>query len=198
MQILFDPAQRSFQSSVRCCASGRRRTRIRPLWVRGVRAALIGLILLQGSAALLHAQSRTASSAVVLQVRPEERLEEQLGRVILRIRIARGTTARIWAANSCAASSFESQVITQSGNYSFPLSALTGESSHPGADALQVCLTSSDGALSDSLPVEPWGSEEYPGVQGTASLAAPGGMAVDAPDGRAVITPSGIKTWANP
>ena len=87
-------------------------------------------------------------------MRPEVLLQNQNGAVLVKIRLARGTTARLWAANTCTSPSPESHFIAQSGIYTIPHSALTPVSSNPISGATQVCLASSDGVLNDSLPVE--------------------------------------------
>jgi len=156
------------------------------------------VILLLAGAPQLDAQSRTATTSLVLQVRPEELLRAQNGSVELKIRLARGATARLWVASSCTSPSSQSQVIAISGVYRIPLSALTLVSNYPSLSTMRVCLASSDGTLHDSLPVEILGTKDGAAVQGTTSLMAPNGVQVDAPAGWVVTTRAGTTTWSNP
>jgi hypothetical protein len=146
----------------------------------------------------LYAQGRTATASLVLRVRPEELLQEQNGSVLLKIRLARGTTARLWAANSCTSPSPESQVIIFSGNYTIPLNTLTPVSSDLAPGATHVCLMSSDGVLNDSVPVVILGTGNGATVQGATPQLAPSGLSIDVPDGWAVTTRAGTTTWSNP
>jgi hypothetical protein len=161
-------------------------------------AALIGVIVLLTGVIQLYAQSRTATASLVLQVRPEELLQDQNGSVVLKIRLARGTTARLWAANSCTSPSPESQVITMSGIYSIPLNALRPVISDPNSSASHVCLLSSDGVLNDSLPVVMMAPGNSTRGQGPPHLTAPSGVSVDMLAGWAVATQAGTTTWSNP
>ena len=104
--------------------------RLSPARARGRMAALIVLIVLLTGVPELYAEGRTATTSLALQVRPEELLQDQNGSVVLKIRLARGTTAGLWAANSCTSPSPQSHVITMSGIYSIPYSALTPVSSN--------------------------------------------------------------------
>ena len=161
-------------------------------------AALISVILLLTGVTQLYAQGRTAGTSLVLQVRAEDLLQEQNGSVGLKIRLARGTTARLWAANSCTSPSPESQVIAVSGIYSIPFNVLRPMISGSNRSVNQVCLLSSDGMLSDSLPVVMIAPGDSTGGQGPPHLAAPGGVPVDVPAGWAVTTRVGARTWSNP
>jgi hypothetical protein len=129
-----------------------------PAHARGRTAALVVVIVFLAGTSPLYAQGRTATASLELQVRPEELLQDQDGSVVLKIRLARGTTARLWAANSCTSPSPQSHVITMSGTYSIPYSALAPVSSNLSPGTMQVCLVSSDGMLNDSLPVKIMGT----------------------------------------
>jgi len=146
----------------------------------------------------LYAQSRTATVSLVLQVHAEELLQNQNGSVLLKIRLARGTSARLWAADSCASPSPESQIVTQSGIYSIPLNILRPTISDPNNSASHVCLLSSDGLLRDSLPVAMMAPGSSRAEQASPHLATPGGSSVVAPVGWTVTTQAGTTTWANP
>lgn len=162
-------------------------------------AALVSLILWLTSAPQLYAQRRMATASLVVQVRPEEQLQSQNGSVVLKIRLARGTTARLWAADTCASSSQATHVITLSGTYSIPWSGFTPVSNNPSSSAMRVCLASSDGALNDSLPVEflgPRYGATAPGA--TPQITTPSSDSFDLPDGWVETTQAGTTTWSNP
>jgi len=169
-----------------------------PPRARGRMAALIVAVVLLTAAPQLYAQGRTATSSLALQVRPEELLQEQNGSVALKIRLARGTTAGLWAGNSCASPSPQSHVITMSGIYSIPYSALTPVSSNPSPSTMQVCLESSDGVLNDSLSVEILGTGNGAAMQGSTPVIAPSGVLVEVPAGWMVTAGSGTTTQSNP
>jgi hypothetical protein len=169
-----------------------------PARARGRMAALIVVIVLLTGVPRLYAQGRTATTSLALQVRPEELLQDQNRSVVLKIRLARGTTARFWAANSCASPSPQWHVIAMSGTYSIPYSALTPVSSSPSPSTMQVCLVSSDGMLNDSLPVGILGTGNGAAMQGSTPLIAPSGISVEVPAGWMVTARSGITTWSNP
>jgi len=168
--------------------------RLRPARARGRMAALMGVVVLLTGINQLGAQIRTGTSSLVLQVRPEEQLQVQNGSVVLKIRLARGTMAHLWLAESCTPTSPESQVIIASGNYTIPLNLLIPASGNPTPNAMQVCLVSSDGVLNDSRPVETLGTA----VQGGTSQLAPKGVSVAVPDGWSVTTQGRTTTWSNP
>jgi hypothetical protein len=180
----------SIRSSARHLAARLMATRLAP--------ALIGVMVLLTGITQLYAQNRTATASLVLQVRSEEVLQEQNGVVALKIRLARGTTARLWATNFCTSPPPESQVITQSGYYSIPLSGLRPMISEPNSGASLVCLQSSDGMLSDSLPVVIIAPGDNTGGQGPPRLMAAGVVSVNVPAGWAVTARPGTKTWSNP
>lgn len=189
---------RSLQSTSRPLAARAMTIRLSPARARGRMATLIGVIVLLTGVPQLYAQSRTAAASLVVQVRPEELLQVQDGSVVLKVRLARGTTARLWAAKSCTSPPLESQVIIASGNYTIPLNTLIPVSSDHSPNARQVCLTSSDGVLNDSRPVEILGTGTGAAVQGSTPLIAPSGAWFDVPDGWAVTTRAGTTTWSNP
>jgi len=171
--------------------------RLSPTRARGMMVALIGVFALLSSLPQLYAQGRMATASLVLRVRPEELLQDQSGSVVVKIRLARGTTARLWAANSCISPSPESHVITLSGTYTIPHDAFTPVSS-PSFGPVQVCLASSDGVLHDSLPVEGSGAANGTAVQGATPLIDSSGVSVDAPAVWTVTTVAGSATWSKP
>src|SRR5208282_5200084 len=73
--------------------------RLTPPLARGRMAALISVIVLLTGEIPLCAQTRTATASLTVQVRPEELLQVQNGSVALKVRLASGATARLWAAN---------------------------------------------------------------------------------------------------
>jgi hypothetical protein len=168
---------------------------------RGMTAALIGIIifltLLTGEIQF-YAQGRTATASLVLHVQPEELLQARNGSVVLKIRLARGTTARLWAASSCASPSAESQVIMASGTYTIPNNTLTPVRSSSAPGTMQVCLLSSDGVLHDSIAVEILGAGNAAAAEGATQAIAPNGVSVAVPDGWVVTTQAGTTTWSNP
>ncbi len=163
---------------------------------RNAELALVAALL--ACAAQLYGQSRTTTSSLTLQVHPEELLQAQSGSVLLKIRLARGTTARLWAANTCTSPSPQSHVITMSGVYSIPFSSLAAVSGESGRPMMLACLVSSDGALSDSVPIEVLGAGNSSGIQGATVLRGPGGILSDVPVGWAARTQAGTTTWSNP
>jgi hypothetical protein len=169
-----------------------------PARARGRTAALIVVIVFLTGVPPLYAQGRTATTSLALQVRPEELLQDQDGSVVLKIRLARGATARLWAANSCASPSPQSDVITMSGIYSIPYSVLAPVSSNLSPTTGQVCLVSSDGMLNDSLPVKILGTGNGAAMQWSTASIAPRGLSFEVPAGWRVPARSGTTTRSNP
>ncbi len=90
------------------------------------------------------AQSAPVSGTrLVVEVRPEAALAWQGdSAVVVKVRLALGTQARVWAGESCGATPADAvQTITASGIYTIPLTTIDG----PGKPA--VCLSSSDARL---------------------------------------------------
>jgi hypothetical protein len=193
-----EPKMEMQSSSARLRASRRTAIQLAPARTRGRAPALIGVMVLLTGITQLYAQNRTATGSLVLQVRPEERLEDQNGIVALKIRLAGGTTARLWAADSCTSPSPQSQVITMSGIYSIPHSALTPVINNPGSGTMRVCLASSDGLLNDSLPVDILGMGTGTAAQGATPQISPSGLSVDVPAGWVLTTQAGQATWSSP
>ena len=186
----------SLRSSGRHWAAKAMPPRLPP--ARGRMAALICVLVLLTGVPQLCAQSRTATASLIVQVRPEELLQAQNGSVALKLRLASGATARLWAAISCTSPPLDSQIIIASGDYTIPLNTLIPVSSAPGPSAGQVCLISSDGVLNDSRPVEILGTGTGAAVRGSTPQIAPSGAWVDVPEGWAVTTQAGTTTWSNP
>jgi hypothetical protein len=164
----------------------------------GAVAALIGAVAFLSGTIQLDGQSRTATASLILQVRPEESLQAQYGGVLLKIRLARGTTAQLWAADACTAPPAQPYVIATSGVYSIPFSALIPVSNEGSQTTTQVCLVSSDGLLHDSLSVEIFGRGDSLAVQELTPPTAPGGVSAAVPLGIVVTAQAGTTTWSNP
>lgn len=128
--------------------------RIPAPWHAGGRALLLVFASLLGNAPTLQAQgSRTESAALVLHVVPEDHMEVQSDAIVLKIRLARGASARLWAADSCSSPSAESHVVSKSGTYNIPYAVLRMVATIPTDGSDRVCLESSDGTLRDSVPI---------------------------------------------
>lgn len=121
--------------------------------MRLIFSTLLALQFLLVCGSRLHAQGHMVNTALVLQVRPEELLKDNNGSVLLKIRLARGSSAQLWAADSCGSPTAYGTVINASGTYTIPYDSLRLESTDP-AGRSQVCLASSDGILHDSLPLQ--------------------------------------------
>ena len=107
------------------------------------RAVVIGLLFVVAA----WAQSFSANSAqIVVDVRPEAALGWQRNSTVLvKVRLAPGAQARVWAGESCGAVGDDAQVISASGTIPIELGSINGEGK------LLVCLTSTDGRLNVSL-----------------------------------------------
>ena len=161
-------------------------------------AALATALVLLTSAIKLYAPDRVANSSLVLRVSPEELLQVKDGSVVLKIRLGPGTIANVWAANSCTSPAPQSQVVTASGTYTFPLPTLMSGISDPNPSTTQVCLVSSDGTLNDSVPVGISAIGNGAAAEGRTPLLARNGVSVVVQDGWAVTTRAGTTTWSNP
>jgi hypothetical protein len=107
------------------------------------RAIITGLLVVVAGWAQ-HSPMTTAQLAV--NVSAEATLAWQGTNVVLvKARLAPGTQARVWAADSCGAPAAGSQMITTSGTVAIDLANING------ADQPLVCLASSDGRISISL-----------------------------------------------
>jgi hypothetical protein len=156
---------------------------------------LIALVL--GSPLLwLRAQkSKVATTTLVLTVVPEERMALQGNAVSLKIRLASGTTARLWAGTSCGTALPASLVITRSGAYSIQPTALGVTYTPAASEVVSVCLLSSDGLLHDSVAIR------------GAVLTAPASVGTEAStltvqplqaNGSVTTTSAGVTTASSP
>ena len=96
-------------------------------------------------APLLHAQSKTGTTSLLLTVGQQEQLQFQGENVILKIRLASGVTARLWGDAACATPIRKAIVLTKSGTYTISLDDV------PQNNKGYVCLLTSDGILRDSV-----------------------------------------------
>ena len=94
------------------------------------------------------AQSLTTSSAqLFVDIRPEVVLAWQGDdAVLVKARLAPGSQARVWADEVCGAPTATAQVVSASGTVTIQLAAIEG------LGKSLVCLSTSDGRLSASLP----------------------------------------------
>jgi hypothetical protein len=114
--------------------------------------ALLSVGLLR-VASPLHAQGRTVTTTLILQVAEAGLLEQQNDNVIVKLRLTPGVAVSLWGDRSCTAPSFESYIITASGTYTIPLNQIKQGQKTEGDDEGSICLQSSDGVLHRSLPV---------------------------------------------
>ena len=102
---------------------------------------------------LLHAQSRSVSATLVVQVSEASLVEQQNDNVVIKLRLAPGVAANFWGGESCTTAGEEPQIITASGTYTIPLNQIDPRLRAEGGAAAFICLRSSDGALRRSLPI---------------------------------------------
>ena len=124
-----------------------------PRYARGRALILLLALGLTNAPALRAQKSRVATTALVLHVVPEEQMEVQSDATALKIRLASGSTAQIWAGSSCGAPAPQARIITKSGTYSIPLNTIGVTHSHTASDGVSICLLSSDGLLRDYVTV---------------------------------------------
>ncbi len=86
-------------------------------------------------------------STLVLVVRPEANMMWMgTDALRLKIRLAPGAHARLWGDQSCGAPAAGAYAVLRSGNYVIPVSSI------PNSGSGNICLASSDGALSRVFP----------------------------------------------
>jgi hypothetical protein len=158
---------------------------------------VMSVALLTGTLGL-HAQSRTATTALVLQVRQEELLQVQTDQVALKIRLARGRTAQVWVANSCTSPMLESLTITQSGTYTVPLATIGATTSDSPGGIAYVCLLSSDGVLQDSVSIRAVAPEDSVGRKEVRQLTGVDGASAPTVAAPVLTTQAGTTTESNP
>ena len=108
------------------------------------RSIVAGLLFVAGGWAQ---HSPLMTTQVAVNVGPEGTLTWQgNSAVLVKARLASGTQARVWADDTCGAPTADSQMISASGVVAIELANING-SGKP-----LVCLASSDGRISVSLP----------------------------------------------
>jgi len=102
---------------------------------------------------LLHAQGRTVTTTLIVQVAEAGLFEQQNDNLIVKLRLTPGVAVTLWGDKSCTVPAFESYIITASGTYTIPLNQIRQGQKAAGDDEGSICLQSSDGVLRRSLPV---------------------------------------------
>ena len=85
---------------------------------------------------------------LTLIVHPEVQLQEQGTDVILKIRLAQGTNAKLWGDNSCGFPKDNGRTFTASGTYTISVQNLSARGQ------TYACAVSSDGLLKASIPLQ--------------------------------------------
>jgi hypothetical protein len=111
------------------------------------------LVCLLRVAPLLHAEGRTVTTTLILQVAEAGQFELQNDNVIVKLRLAPGVAVSLWGDKDCATPADESYIITASGTFTIPLNQIKQGQKAAGDDEASLCLQSSDGVLRRSLPV---------------------------------------------
>ena len=122
------------------------------------------------AAPLLHAESRTVTSTLILQVTEAALVEQQNDNVIVKVRLSPGVAASLWGDKSCTTPTLESLIITASGTYTLPLNQIKQAQPAIGDGEASICMQSSDGLLRRSLPV--MGGASLTGAKTSASKSA--------------------------
>jgi hypothetical protein len=91
-------------------------------------------------------QSRQSGS-LTLTIQPQIQLEEQGEDVVLKIRLAPGSNAKLWADASCGLPTESAATYSASGTYSVPVQNLAPQ------NQAYACSLSSDGVLKASIPL---------------------------------------------
>jgi hypothetical protein len=120
---------------------------------------------------LLHAQGRTVTTTLILQVAEAGVLEQQNANVIVKLRLTRAVAASLWSDKSCTTPAVEPYIITASGTYTIPLNQIRQAQKAAGEEEAFICLQSSDGVLRRSLPVS--GGALATGAMTSAAKSAP-------------------------
>jgi hypothetical protein len=92
------------------------------------------------------AQRQMGQSAnLTLIVRPQIQLQEQGTDLVLKIRLAEGTSVKLWGSNSCGSPTDDSKTFIASGTYTIAVQNLSLQG------ATYACAVSSDGLLKASI-----------------------------------------------
>jgi hypothetical protein len=112
--------------------------------VFSLKALAVGALLFVSS--FMHAAASQSSGQFSIVITPAAKLIVEANNVDLKIRLAKGATAVLWAADDCAIPE-DGVTITRSGQYHFAVSDFA-----KGRPA-EVCVVSSDGTARDSAPL---------------------------------------------
>jgi len=85
---------------------------------------------------------------LTLTIEPQIELQERGTNVILKIRLAQGSNARMWGDNSCGFPKDNARTFTASGTYTVSVQNLSSQGQ------AYACAASSDGILKASIPLQ--------------------------------------------
>jgi len=103
------------------------------------------LLLTLGTAA--YAARASATSSVMVVVREQHELVQQGSNLLLKVRLSRGVSARVWVDAGCDSPNENAVTITQSGSYVLSIAGIQGRGNS------YSCMVSSDGQLSAAVPL---------------------------------------------
>ena len=113
-----------------------------------VAVALLSLALISGLSIVGYTAAQQQKTATLtLGVQPQLLLVEQDPNVILKIRLAHGVTAQLWANNSCGSPKNNAMTFTASGTYTISIQSIKGHGE------LYACVLSSDGLQHATLAI---------------------------------------------
>ena len=118
------------------------------------RVSLIALVIsgatLFGLVTDANAQHMARQSGVVtLVVQPQIDLQEHGPELVLKVRLAQGTSVKLWESSSCSFPRDDGKTFTASGTYTVPLQDFSAE-----GEQAYACAVSSDGLLRASIPLQ--------------------------------------------
>ena len=121
----------------------------RTLHVRGgylIVVLLLGAVLLVPDAGAQFQTKETGT--LTLTIQPQIQLQVQGTDVILKIRLAQGTNAKLWGDNSCGLPKENGPTFTTSGTYTISVQNLAAQGQ------AYACAVSSDGLLKALIPLQ--------------------------------------------
>jgi hypothetical protein len=116
-----------------------------------IRTRCLVVVLLLGAALfyfVLDAGAQhqaTQNGNLTLTIHPQIQLQEQGTDLVLKIRLAEGTSVKLWGSNSCGSPTDDSKTFIASGTYTTAVQNLSLQG------AAYACAVSSDGFLKASL-----------------------------------------------
>ena len=117
-----------------------------------VRSGSLIVVLLLGAVLLVPdagAQFQTKETGTLtLTIQPQIQLQVQGTDVILKIRLAQGTNAKLWGDNSCGLPRENGTTFTASGTYTISVQNLAAQGQ------AYACAVSSDGLLKALIPLQ--------------------------------------------